>query len=498
MSARQIQQKDIHPFLNGHTKKLLIDGKFVDAASGKTFQTINPANGQVLASVAQGDFEDIDRAVASARRAFEGEWSKWKPAARQRLLLRIADLLEARFDEFALLDTLDMGAPLSRTMGIRHRAVGMLRYYAGLATSIHGETIENSAPGDYLSYTVKEPVGVVGGIIPWNSPIATTIWKIAPAIASGCTMVLKPAEEAPLTPLLFAELLMEAGVPNGVINVVPGFGETAGAALSAHPGVDKVAFTGSGQTAQHIIRASAGNFKRLSMELGGKSPDIVFADADLDAAVAGAAMAVFGNAGQVCCAGTRLFVERGIHDEFVERVSRFAAGLRVGNGAEPGVDMGPLVSRQQFDRVTGYFKKGREAGARVATGAERIDKGELEGGFFVAPTVFADVKDQMEIAREEIFGPVISAMPFDDIEEVIRRGNDTEFGLGCGVWTRDVRKAHLTARAIRAGTVWVNCYNILDPALPFGGYKASGYGREGGVQHMDEFLQVKTVWVNLQ
>ena len=487
-----------HPFLDGQPKRLLIDGQFVEAASGKMFETVNPATGEVLAQVAEGDAEDIGRAVAAARRAFEGPWDRSKPAERQRLLLKAADLLEARFDEFAMLDTLDMGAPLSRTQGGKHRCVGMLRYYAGLATAMHGETIDNSVPGDFLSYTVKEPVGVVGGIIPWNSPLATAIWKVAPAIATGCTIVLKPAEEAPLSPLAFAALLLEADVPPGVVNVVTGFGETAGAALSAHRDVDKLAFTGSGEAGRHIIRASTSNFKRLSMELGGKSPDIVFADADLDAAVAGAAMAVFLNAGQICCAGTRLFVERSIHDEFVERVGAFAAKLKVGNGMDAGIDMGPLVSRQQFDRVTGYFNKGVDQGARTVTGAERIDTGDLEGGFFVAPTVFADVKDQMDIAREEIFGPVISAMPFDDIEDVIRRGNDTEYGLACGVWTRDLKKAHRMTRAIRAGMIWVNCYNVQDPAIPFGGYKHSGFGREGGQQHMEEYLNVKSVWLNMQ
>src|SRR5579875_1601265 len=324
-----------HPFLTGKPKRMFIDGKWVEAASGKTFDTINPSTGEVLAAVAEGDAEDIDRAVAAARRAFNGPWSKFKPFERQNLLLKLADLVEQHFEELAALDTLDMGAPISRTKGGRLRALGMLRYYAGQATAIHGETIENSLPGEYVSFTLKEPVGVVGAIIPWNGPLGATIWKVGPALATGCTVVLKPAEEAPLTPLRLAELCLEAGVPPGVVNVVPGYGETAGAALASHPDVDKVAFTGSHLTGQSIVRASAGNLKRVSLELGGKSPDIVFADADLDQAVPGSAMAVFANSGQICSAGTRLFVERGIYDEFTARVAEFGKSLRVGNSSDP-------------------------------------------------------------------------------------------------------------------------------------------------------------------
>jgi aldehyde dehydrogenase (NAD+) len=338
-------------------------------------------------------------------------------------------------------------------------------------------------------------VGVVGAIIPWNGPLGASIWKIGPALATGCTVVLKPAEEAPLTPLRLGELVLEAGVPAGVVNIVPGFGETAGAALAAHPDVDKVAFTGSHTTGQSIIRASAGNLKRVSLELGGKSPDIVFADADIEAAVPGAAMAVFANSGQICSAGTRLFVEQRVYDAFVDRVAQFGKGLRVGNGLDPETQIGPLVSEQQLERVTGYLSLGRQEGARAVAGGERLTEGPLAQGYFVPPTVFADVRDDMRIAKEEIFGPVLSAIPFQDIDDLVLRANATMFGLGSGVWTRDVGKAHRLAKAIRAGSVWVNCYQAMDPAVPFGGYKMSGYGRESGLQHVEEYLNVKAVWI---
>jgi aldehyde dehydrogenase (NAD+) len=484
-----------HPFLDGKPKRMLIDGKWLEAASGKTFDSINPATGELLARVAEGDAEDIDRAVEAARRAFEGPWAKAKPFDRQQILLRFADLVEKHAEELTDLDTLDMGAPISRTRNMKRRAVALLRYYAGMATALHGETIENSLPGEYFSYTLKEPVGVVGAIIPWNAPLTSSLWKIGPALATGCTMILKPAEEAPLTPLLLGQLALEAGVPPGVLNVVPGYGETAGAALAGHMGVDKVAFTGSHLTGQKIVQASAGNLKRVSLELGGKSPDIVFADADLESAVPGAGMAVFANSGQICSAGTRLFVERRVYEEFVGRVADFGKTLRVGNGMDPDVTIGPLVSQDQLDRVTGYLSTGRQEGARPLSGGERLTDGDFAKGYFVPPTVFADVRDDMRIAREEIFGPVISAIPFTDIDEVLTRANSTMFGLGSGVWTRDVSKAHRLAKGIRAGSVWVNCYQAMDPAVPFGGYKMSGYGRESGIQHLEEYLNVKAVWI---
>jgi aldehyde dehydrogenase (NAD+) len=343
---------------------------------------------------------------------------------------------------------------------------------------------------------LKEPVGVVGGIIPWNNPLGAAVWKIGPALATGCTIVLKSAEEASLTPLRLGELVLEAGVPPGVVNVITGAGEIAGAALAAHPDVDKLSFTGSHVTGQHIVRASAGNLKRLSLELGGKSPNIVFADADLDAAVPGAAMAVFSNSGQICSAGTRLFVERAIYETFVQRVAEYGSSLRLGPGLDRATQIGPLVSSAQLDRVSRYLSLGRAEGGRVVAGGQRRVDGAYANGYFVPPTVFADVRDDMRIAREEIFGPVLCAMPFDTIDEVIARANDTPFGLGAGVWTRDLGKALRVTRGVRTGSVWVNCYQLMDAAMPFGGYGLSGYGRESGLQQMDEYLNVKALWIN--
>jgi aldehyde dehydrogenase (NAD+) len=477
-------------------KRLLIDGKWVEAASGRTFQTINPSTGEVLAHVAEGDQADIDRAVAAARRAFEGPWRKFKPHDRQEILLKLADLVEKNFDEFTQIDALDMGEPITRRRNAKRRILGLIRYYASMTVALHGETVENSAlGGEFATYVMREPVGVVGAIVPWNGPMVSWIWKLGPVLATGCTAVFKPSEESPLSALRLGELLCETGIPDGVVNIVTGYGPVAGAALAAHPDVDKIAFTGSVETGQKILAASVGNLKRVTLELGGKSPDIVFADVDMEWAVQGAAMACFGNTGQVCSAGTRMFVQDKIYDEFTERVADFAKKLKVGNSLDPETQIGPIVSEKQLKRVSSYLDLGKQEGAKVLAGGARLTDAGRDKGYFIPPTVFTGVKDEMRIAKEEIFGPVVSALPFSDIEEVAKRANDTTFGLGSGVWTNDVRKAHYLAKAIRAGSVWINCYQMMDPAMPFGGYKMSGYGRESGSAQFDDYLNVKSVWI---
>jgi phenylacetaldehyde dehydrogenase len=471
---------------------MLINGKWVNAASGKTFPTYNPATGEVLAHVAEGDKEDINRAVAAARAAFEkGAWRDITPSERGRLIWKLADLLEKHAEEFAQLECLDQGKPLAlaRIADIPV-SIDQLRYYAGWATKVEGSTIPISAHGaKFLAYTLREPVGVVGQIIPWNFPMIMATLKLAPALATGCTVVLKPAEQTPLTALMLGELIQEAGIPDGVVNIVTGYGETAGAALAAHPDVDKVAFTGSTEVGKLIVKAAIGNLKKVSLELGGKSPNIVFQDAEIEAAIPGAASAIFFNQGQVCCAGSRLYVEDREFDKVVDGVSQIASKLRVGPGMESTSDMGPLVSEEQMNRVCSYLESGLSEGAKAVTGGSRHG----EKGYFVKPTVLVNTNEKMKVVREEIFGPVVTVMPFKDVDDLVAKANNTPFGLAAAVWTRDIKKAHRTAAALRAGTVWINCYGVLDSAMPFGGYKQSGWGREMGKEMLELYTQVKSV-----
>jgi aldehyde dehydrogenase (NAD+) len=480
-------------FLQNGSDKLLIRGEWTAPRAGRTMPTINPSTGLQITTIADADEADVDDAVRAARDAFEGPWSRFTPLQRQRLLLKWAQLVDQHSEELRLCESWDMGLPVNRKVP-GWGPGDVINYFAGWATKIYGETVPSSAV-DMFSYTRKEPVGVVGSIIPWNSPVQCALWKICPVLATGCTMVLKPAEDASLAPLRLVELLEEVGIPPGVVNVVTGRGHVVGAALVAHPGVDKIAFTGSTAVGQEIMRSGAGNLKRLSLELGGKSPNIVFAGTDLDAAIPMVAMGVFSGSGQMCCAGTRVFVERPIYDEVVDRLATFAAGLRVGNSLDPETQIGPVVSQRQLDRVLGYLDSGRSEGARVASGGGRQTGGDLEHGYFVDPTVLGDAHDDMRVVREEIFGPVVCVLPFDDTAEVIRRANDTPYGLAAGVWSRDVATAHKVAHAIRAGTVWINSYLTLDAAVPFGGYKMSGFGRELGRQGVEAYLEVKSVWV---
>jgi phenylacetaldehyde dehydrogenase len=477
----------------GRTPLMLIDGKMVSAVSGKTFAVYNPATGGVIANAPEGDKADVDLAVAAARRAFdERRWGKISPSGRGQILWRIADLIERDLEELAELEAIDNGKPyaVARVADLP-LAVDMFRYMAGWATKISGSTLPLSLPGEYLSYTVREPVGVVAQIIPWNFPLLMAAWKIAPALAAGCTIVLKAAEQTPLTALRLAEIIQEAGVPPGVVNVLTGFGETAGAALAAHPDVDKVAFTGSTEVGKLIVQAAAGNLKKVSLELGGKSPAIILADADLDVAIAGAASAIFFNHGQCCCAGSRLYAHQSVYDRVVAGVADTAGKIKVGPGLDPTTDMGPLVSGEQFDRVTSYIEDGRQSGAKVAVGGNRV--GNL--GYLVAPTVLENTTPNMKVIREEIFGPVVCATPFndDDLDAIAKKANDTIYGLAASVWTRNGDTAHKLASRIRSGTVWINCHNVFDASLPFGGYKQSGWGREMGAEVLHNYTEVKAV-----
>lgn len=475
-----------------HTQ-CFIDGQWQEAASGKTFATINPATEEEIAQVAEGDTEDVDRAARAARRAFDsGDWPKMDARDRGRLMYLLADRIEREIDELAALETLDNGKPIRES---RHvdlpLVVDVLRYYAGYADKIHGSTIP--IRGNYFCYTRREPVGVAGQIIPWNFPMLMTAWKWGPALAAGCTIVMKPAEQTPLTCLRMAQLAKEVGFPDGVINVVPGFGPTAGAAVVKHPMIDKVAFTGEHRTAQIITRDSAETLKRLTFELGGKSPNVVYADADLDAAAQGAYLGLYLNQGQCCCAGSRLFVEASAHEAFMEKLTGLAKNRKLGDPFAEDTEQGPQVDRNQFDKIMSYIEKGQQEGARCVTGGQRHG----ERGYFVQPTIFDAVEDDMAIAQDEIFGPVLSVLKFEDTERMIERANRTFYGLAAAIWTRDVHKAHDFAARVRAGTVWVNCYDVFDAAAPFGGFKMSGYGRELGEEGLKAYTESKTVTVAL-
>jgi phenylacetaldehyde dehydrogenase len=478
----------------GRPRQMFINGQWTEAASGKTFETPNPATGETLAHVAEGDAEDINRAVRAARAAFEdGPWSRMTPSERGRIVWKIGDLILEHVDELAQLESLDNGKPfLVAQAADVPLAADLFHYMAGWATKIEGNTIDISVPympgANFHSYTLREPVGVVGQIIPWNFPLLMAAWKLGPALTTGCTVVLKPAEQTPLTALRLAELIAEAGVPDGVVNVVSGFGETAGAALAAHDDVDKVAFTGSTEVGKLIVQAAAGNLKKLTLELGGKSPNIVFDDAE-DNAVEGAANAIFFNHGQCCVAGSRLFVQAGRFDEVVDGVAEIAKSIKLGSGLDPTTQMGPLVSDEQFRRVTGYLESGKADGATALTGGGRYG----ERGYFVEPTVLTNTRPDMKVVREEIFGPVVVAEKFDSLDEIAAQANDTPYGLGAGIWTRDISKAHALAKKLRAGTVWINCYNVFDASLPFGGYKQSGWGREMGHEVLNNYTEVKAV-----
>ena len=472
---------------------ILIGDEFRPALSGKTFKTVNPATEEVICEVAEGDAADVDLAVHAARAAFEtGPWSRMDARDRGRLLSKLADLAEQHQEELAALETLDNGKPIndSRAADLP-LAIDCLRYYAGWADKIHGDTIP--IRGDYFCYTRREPMGVCGQIIPWNFPLLMVAWKWGPALATGNTIVMKPAEQTPLSCLRLAELALEAGFPPGVINVVPGYGPTAGAALVKHSQVDKIAFTGEGTTAKIIMREAADTLKRLTFELGGKSPNIVFADADLDAAAAGAEFGLFFNQGQCCCAGSRLFVEESVHDKFVERIVQRAQQRVLGNPFDLKTNQGPQIDQAQLDKIMSYIDRGQAQGANCVTGGKRSG----QRGFFVEPTVFTNVSDTMDIAREEIFGPVLSVLKFKSPAEVIKRANDTCYGLAAAVWTRDVKKAHQVAASVRAGTVWVNCYDVFDAAAPFGGFKMSGIGRELGAAGLANYTELKTVTMSM-
>jgi aldehyde dehydrogenase (NAD+) len=474
--------------------KLLINNRWIPSISGKTFATINPSTGEEICQIAEADAADVDKAVQAARKAFEhGPWRKLAASERGRLLNRLADLIERNADEFAALESLDNGKPVGIAKAVDVAAtVGCFRYFAGWSDKIQGKTIP--IDGEFFCYTRLEPVGVVGQIIPWNFPMLMLAWKLAPALATGNTVVMKPAEQTPLSALRIGELIVEAGFPEGVVNLLPGFGPTAGAAIARHMDVDKVAFTGSTEVGHLIMEAAArSNLKRVTLELGGKSPNIVFADTNIDEAVEGAHFGLFFNHGQCCCAGSRVFVEQKIYDEFVDKSGERARNRTVGDPFDPKTEQGPQVDAAQFDKVMDYIGSGRKEGAKLVCGGDRVGN----KGYFIQPTVFADVQDNMKIAQEEIFGPVMSIIPFKGLDEVVDRANKTTYGLAAAVWTRDIQKALAVANTVRAGTVWVNCYNVLDTRAPFGGFKQSGIGRELGEYGLQQYTEVKTVTVKL-
>lgn len=495
----------IDPRVSGRTAdfvltdhRMLIDGRFVAAASGKTLPVYNPATGEVITHVPEAESEDVNRAVLAARRAFdEGPWPRMAPSQRGKLLWKLADLLEQNLEEFAELESIDNGKPfaVARVADIP-LAVDMFRYMAGWATKIPGKTLPLSAGYDFHSYTMREPIGVVAQIIPWNFPLLMAAWKLAPALACGCTVVLKLAEQTPLSGLRLAQLIDEAGFPNGVVNILTGYGEGAGAPLSAHDLVDKVAFTGSTEVGKLIVKAAAGNLKKVTLELGGKSPAIVFPDADLQRAISGTSSAIFFNHGQCCCAGSRLYIHEKVFDEVVAGVSNIASDITLAPGMDPSCNMGPLVSDEQYRKVVGYIESGIAEGAKVTAGGPVSG---VERGYFVRPTVLTNTNPRMKVVQEEIFGPVVCAVPFndDDIERIVKRANDSIYGLAASVWTQNLSLAHKVARGIRAGTVWVNCHNVFDASLPFGGYKQSGWGREMGEEVLHNYTETKAVTIAL-
>jgi aldehyde dehydrogenase (NAD+) len=472
---------------------LFIGGKFVDSASGKTFAAINPATGDTICQVAEADKADVDLAVKAARKALEsGPWKTMDAAERGRLLFKLADLVEQHAEELAVLEAMNAGKIISDARGDVQGVVSWLRYYAGWADKVEGRTLP--VRGNFLSYTLRQPVGVVGQIIPWNFPLLMLAWKWGPALACGNTVVMKLAEQTPLTGMRVAELAQKAGFPDGVINVLNGYGETTGAALVAHPDVDKIAFTGHVDTAKIIQKNAADTLKRVTFELGGKSPNVVFADADLDRAVEGAFHAIYFHGGQCCTAGSRLFVEERVRQQFVDRLAERAKKRKLGDPLDPSTEQGPQVSQEQMDKILGYVEQGQKQGAKLVTGGKRSGG----KGYFVEPTIFDNVNDQMAIARDEIFGPVVAVLPFKDMNEVVRRANDTTYGLSAAIWTKDIDKAHRFAREVKAGTVWVNCYHVVDTTTPFGGFKMSGQGRENGEAALEHYTELKTVTIRLR